>query len=162
MIARTRWNADADMRLRLLWADRKQDIRQVARQLGRTVASIRNRVAALRNNGLIPQEQRGIWTADEDAAFIALRREGLTAQEIATRLNRTKHAINSRVSFLGLTNDAPTPRTNVKPRQTLATKRTARPCLCCRRKFASRGAGNRLCEVCRRLDAGPQPAIIHR
>lgn len=161
MIARTRWDADADMKLRLLCVDQKQGVGEVARQLGRTVASIRNRLVVLRDDGLIPRSQRGAWTADEDAALIALRREGLTAAQIAPRLSRTKNAVNSRVSFLDLKQEVPTPRTNLKPRQTRVTKSTTRPCLCCRRKFASRGAGNRLCDVCRKLDAGPEPAIIH-
>lgn len=161
MIARTRWDADADMKLRLLCVDQRQSVCRIARQLGRTIAAVRNRIAVLRNDGLIPRCGPSGWSADEDAALIALRREGLTAAQIASRLSRTKNAINSRVSFLDLKQEVPTPRTNLKPRQPRPTKSTTRPCLCCRRKFASRGAGNRLCDVCRKLDAGPQPAIIH-
>ena len=41
-----------------------------------------------------------IWTDDEDAELLALKKQGLSVLRISVRLKRTSRAINVRLSFL--------------------------------------------------------------
>jgi hypothetical protein len=52
------------------------------------------------NNNIRP------WTAEEDAAALAMRRDGKTPPEIADALRRTRGAVSSRMRYLSLSAEA--------------------------------------------------------
>jgi hypothetical protein len=79
------------------------------------------------------------WTDADRATLVALYNAGFDNARIAALMNRSEKAIAVARSRLKL---APA-----------ITGRTHRPCMCCRRSFASEGKHNRLCDPCREVAA---------
>jgi hypothetical protein len=85
------------------------------------------------------------WSPEEETAALEMRAEGKTAAEISIALDRSMTSIETCLRRLEDRRSKPR-----KPRNV-----ANRPCLCCGKQFASEGAHNRLCYVCRRLDVSP-------
>ncbi len=86
------------------------------------------------------------WTGKDQAQALGLRAKGLTWRQIAELMGRTTQALHTHVArFADKAADAELP-----------SKATGqqRLCLCCKKRFKSVGAHNRLCSECRRKDDG--------
>ena len=110
------------------------------------------------------------WSPREDAKLLALRKRGLTLQQIAEQLTgRTPAAVRTRMNVLGLSSSR-RGRGVVKissdkcqrfldgmrsPTSEARASSRSRPCLCCKRPFNSKGPGNRLCTECRHVSVSP-------
>lgn len=93
---------------------------------------------------------RRVFTADEDAALIALVALGKTSVAIGLALGRAESSISSRIKALALKASRPTPKE--MPAVIAKPKKTIRPCLCCGNDFTSDGPHNRLCNTCRKQE----------
>ena len=85
------------------------------------------------------------WSPEEETAAQTMRAAGKTIAEIGEALDRSLTSVDSCLRRLQDRRSKP-----LKPKT--AANRT---CLCCGKPFASEGAHNRLCYVCRRLDVSP-------
>jgi hypothetical protein len=100
-----------------------------------------------------------LWHPDEDSVLRGYMGSGLSRELVATdaaqHLDRSEQAIVLRTRVLGL--EFPSKRTKGPPADISSTKRpgkddvvlTPRKCLMCGYKFASEGAGHRICKRCK-------------
>ncbi len=88
------------------------------------------------------------WPAETVAALVRLWGEGLTAAEVAARLDKTASAVRAKLHKLRAASVALDGRRRAPPRG-----RARRTCLYCGRRFPSAHVGNRLCPGC--LEDGP-------
>ena len=85
------------------------------------------------------------WRPEEEAAAQRMRAAGKTIAEIGEALDRSLTSVDSCLRRLEDRRSKP-----LKPK-----KAANRPCMCCRKPFASQGAHHRLCDRCRRIDVSP-------
>ena len=72
----------------------KTSERDIAKDLGRTAASVRHKRRVL---GLSPKPaDKGLWTKDESAYALSLKGEGMTAREIGQVIGRTANAVENK------------------------------------------------------------------
>lgn len=90
------------------------NLNEMAKKLGRTVQSVRNKVYNLQRDGDLPKVQRELaidsykrpWTEREDKRLLAMRSQGQTYSEIAIELERTVTSISNRAARLIKSNKA--------------------------------------------------------
>lgn len=102
------WTKADDVSLANMFRD-GQDIPQLAETFGRSPRGIEKRLQKL---GLLPDENdpdsvTRPWTDAEVGILHGLALRGLSAADIATRMNRTEEAVNARIFYLGLDSAAP-------------------------------------------------------
>ncbi len=90
------------------------------------------------------------WPTGTAETLIRLWNAGLSAPQVAARLDTTARAVDSKVRKLRLAGYSLAAR---RPRSAPRLRRARRTCLYCGRTFASSHAGNRICHTC--LETGP-------
>lgn len=84
------------------------NLQEMAKKLGRTVQSVRNKVYNLQRDGDLPKVQRELaidsykrpWTEREDKRLLAMRSQGQQYSDIAAELERTEASVSARVARL--------------------------------------------------------------
>lgn len=84
------------------------NLQEIAKKLGRTVQSVRNKVYNLQRDGDLPKVQRELaidsykrpWTEREDKRLLAMRSQGRPYSDIADELERTEASVSARVARL--------------------------------------------------------------
>ena len=84
------------------------NLNEMAKKLGRTVQSVRNKVYNLQRDGDLPKVQRELaidsykrpWTEREDKRLLAMRSQGRPHSDIAIELERTEASVSARVARL--------------------------------------------------------------
>ena len=84
------------------------NLNEMAKKLGRTVQSVRNKVYNLQRDGDLPKVQRELaidsykrpWTEKEDKRLLAMRSQGRPYSDIAAELERTENSVSNRVARL--------------------------------------------------------------
>lgn len=111
------------------------------------------------------------FTEEEDALIVRWADEGMTRIEMAERLGRSESGVFWRIRRLLGTGVAVAPANPnaARPKgaaiaRQLGKKSTWRNCMCCRKRFLSEGAHNRLCTSCRNIsvDCFSAPAPVLR
>lgn len=89
------------------------------------------------------------WTKEEEQQLLALDARRLSCAEIGAKLNRSAASVELRLRllFCGAAGAK-------------KSEGSRRPCLCCKRLFNSQGPHHRLCNECRQIDPGVEPARI--
>lgn len=165
-----------DMLLEL--ADGTRSSSEIAGILGVTKGVVLGKLDRLRKRGavfkvLVQTGKSGSpWTYGELQRLARLEIEGASLLTMSFRLGRTRDAIGQKriiikrndpdwpYSAAAIPPPPPVPpapplpewRDYAKPRM---PERKRRNCLCCGKPFMSAGPGNRLCDVHRRADGGP-------
>jgi hypothetical protein len=95
------WSPEDDALLDKLWNSDQLDTDQIAAQLGRTPAGIMGRTHRL--GWPSPRLADHDWPPDKDALVAQLwTRDGLTLEEIAEHVGRTRSAVSGRITRMGL------------------------------------------------------------
>lgn len=111
------------------------------------------------------------FTEEEDALICRWAAQGMTRTEMAERLDRGNASVFRRIRRLLGMGVAVAPATSNVTRtkgagiaRRLGKKSSWRNCMCCRKRFPSEGAHNRLCTSCRNLsvDCFSAPAPVLR
>lgn len=84
------------------------NLNEMAKKLGRTVQSVRNKVYNLQRDGDLPKVQRELaidsykrpWTEREDKRLLAMRSQGQQYSDIAAELERTEASVSARMARL--------------------------------------------------------------
>ena len=89
------------------------------------------------------------WTPQDRSRAIQWRNHGKPPEFIARRLGRSVEDIETLLDL-----------TRRKAVEQSGNEKTQRKCLCCGKAFMSWGAGNRLCDPCKRTADGLSPLAL--
>ena len=160
-----RWTAAEDMTLLTMWAE-GSSVMDISRAVGKSYKATQTRAnrKGCGRSGIPVKRAR--WSGEDNAKLLELRKLGQSAQEIATVLGRTEHAVATQICRLGIgTPERPAHTANSERQKqngnrsryeatdAAASKRKIRVCLTCQKPFMSEWKGNRRCDPCKKRTA---------
>lgn len=112
-----KWSLEEDEYLVLAHFDGESKLVDIAKFLGRTTASVAQRMTMLRKNGMVAGRMGG-WS-DKDICFLKSAHGRITNKNIAEKLGKSESAIQHKVNELGI---AKTKRVDIQEIHRLANQ----------------------------------------